>query len=196
MRKIIIILGLLVSISYVSAQSSIWKVNWDMNAPLGQTAEFTGKFSLRGVSVEGSWFLNDNIALGGAFSWGLFYEKTGMITEHAPGYDITGRQWRYHNFTPLLFKGEYYFGKAGKIRPYAGLGAGVVFDEVAKYIGLHELYSKEWMFGIAPEAGVMIPISNNVNAHIKAKYLHGFSNETDLQTLTISVGLAFTSYWY
>ncbi|MCL2042476.1 MAG: hypothetical protein FWG84_10650 [Bacteroidales bacterium] len=196
MKKVIIILGLLVATSYLSAQTSVWKVNWDMNAPLGQTTDFIGKFSMRGVSVEGSWFLNDNIALGGIFAWGLFYEKTGMITEHAPGYDITGHQWRYHNFTPLLFTGEYYFGTAGNIRPYAGLGAGVSFNETAKYIGLHELYSKEWMFTLAPEAGVMIPIANNVNAHVKAKYLHGFGKDADLQTFAISVGLAFTSYKY
>lgn len=196
MKKIIIILGLIVSNSYLLAQSSVWKVNWDMNAPLGQTADFIEKFSMRGISVEGSWFLNDNIALGGVFAWGLLYEKTKIITEHTSGYDLTGHQWRYHNFTPLLFNGEYYFGAAGNIRPYAGLGVGVLSSETVKYIGLHELYSKEWMFTLAPEAGIIIPIANNVNANVKAKYLHGFGKETNFQTLTISVGLAFTSYWY
>lgn len=197
MKKYIVI-ALIVGASFsLKSQTDVWKINWDMNAPVGQSADFINKFALRGLSVEASWFLNDNFALGGTAGWGLFYEKTEKITEvHGEGnVTVTGRQQKYLNFTPLLFNGEYYFGNSGKVRPYVGVGVGAIWAENVKNVGLYQLYDKNWMFGLAPQVGVIIPVVNNFNFHVKAKYLQGLWSEGDnLQTFTISVGFAFTSY--
>lgn len=200
MKKSIILATIAIFMSLnVSAQSNVWKINWDMNAPVGKTADFIGNFSVRGISVEASWFLGDNVALGGTLAWGLFYEKTDKITEHYldRNMTVTGVHQKYNNFTPFLFNGEYYFRNSGQVRPYVGLGVGASWSEAIKNVGLYQLYDKNWMFTLAPEVGLLIPISGNFNAHVKAKYLQGLWSEgTNLQTFTISVGFAFTSYRY
>lgn len=198
MKKYIIIALITAASFTLTAQTNVWKVNWDMNAPVGQSADFINKFSVRGISVDGSWFLNDNVALGGTAGWGLFYEKTDKITEvygQNGNITVTGKQQKYLNYIPLLFNGEYYFGNAGHVRPYVGVGVGAAWAESVKNVGLYQLYDKNWMFALAPEVGVIIPVANNFNFHVKAKYLQGLWSDGDnLQTFTISVGFAFTSY--
>ncbi|MDR0364004.1 MAG: porin family protein [Bacteroidales bacterium] len=197
MKKYIVIALIIAASFTVMAQTNVWKVNWDMNAPARQSSDFINKFSVRGVSIDASWFLNDNFALGGTVGWGLFYEKTDKITEVLEGGNITftGPQQKYLNFIPLLFNGEYYFGSSDHIRPYLGVGLGAAWVENVKNAVLYQIYDKNWMFALAPEVGVIIPLVNNLNFHVKAKCLQGLWSDGDnLQTFTISVGFAFTSY--
>lgn len=180
------------------AQSNIWKVSWDMNAPIGQTADFVSNFSFRGVSLDASWFVTENVALGASIGWGLFYEKTEKITEtHMDGaVSLTGKRQKYNNFVPLLFNAEYYFlSSTSAVRPFIGLGIGASWSELMCNVGLYQAYEKNWMFTLAPEVGIIIPIVNNFNAFAKVKYLQGFWKDgNDLQSFTISVGFAFATY--
>ncbi|MDL2312219.1 porin family protein [Bacteroidales bacterium OttesenSCG-928-B11] len=193
MKKYSIILVLAIASLQLNAQERLWKVNWDMNAPVGQTAEFIDNYSFRGFSIEGNWFVVDHLSLGINFSWGLFYENTGKISENIANNNavVTGTQKRYNNFTPIMFNAKYHFGD-WPVRPYIGFGFGPAWNETVKNIGLYQVYNKNWLFAIAPEVGILIPFIDNFGLNLSAKYQQGFWKDgQDLQTFTISVGFVF-----
>lgn len=191
-KNIIIVVFAIATFSLQAQVNSIWKINWDMNAPIGQTADFIGKYSCRGMSVDASWFVVDNFALGASFSWGILYEKTDKVTTHpTENVTITGYHQKYNNFVPLLFNAEYYIGK-GIARPYVGIGLGASWSETIHNIGLYQIYDKNWMFTLAPEVGVVVRLTGFLQAHVRVRYLQGFWKEgQDLQSFNISVGFAF-----
>lgn len=193
MKRYIIIVALIMASLQISAQNHLWKINWDMNAPVGQTGDFISKYSFRGVSFEGNWEVVDHLTLGINFGWGMLYENTGKMSETFANGNvvITGTQKRYNNFVPILFNAKYHFGD-WPVTPYIGFGFGPTWSEVLKDIGLYEGYDKNWLFTIAPEVGIYVPFTKSFGLNVSGKYLQGFWKEgQDLQTFTISVGFVF-----
>lgn len=193
MRKYIIFIAIAVATISLNAQvNSIWKINWDMNAPVGQTADFISNYSCRGMSVDASWFVTDGLALGASFGWGVLYDKTEKITTHpTENVTITGLHQKYNNFVPLLFNTQYYIG-SGVARPYVGLGFGTAWSETIHNVGLYQIHDQNWMFTLAPEVGVVVRLTGFLQAHVSVRYLQGFWQDgPDLQSFRISVGFAF-----
>lgn len=196
MKKLLIIIVAVCFSTTAFAQGNIWKLSWDMNQGLGNTNQYINQFSVRGISADAAWFLNDHWGIGGTISWGLFYKDFPKETiEINNSVSLTGKQVRYNNFVPIMLTGGYYFGNSGGVRPYLELGLGTIWSERITDIGLYEVVSKDWMFGMAPAAGVVIPISKNFCANAKLKYNVGFAKEGhNLSAFGLSIGFAWTSY--
>ena len=103
---------------------------------------------------------------------------------------------------------HYHFGEFGEIRPYVGLGTGVYFTTQLSYdrsllslqgnsdaleMGLYRIIQKDTQFGLAPMAGVAIPLNKDTNFNIGAIY--NWALETKKQQAVTSVGFNLGIGW-
>ena len=198
MRKIYITAVLLIGLAMNSNAQSFWAFNWDMSKGSGDTGDFIGNFNFRGASLDGRYFVNDNISVGGHLGWNTLYEKlTDLppieIEKDGISGDISGTQRHYLNVFPVLATSHYYFD-SGNVKPYIGIGLGGVWVEQRNEIGLTAFKSDSFGFGVQPEVGVFIPIGlNSTGINLAMKYLYGTS-AGDLDSLgmfNFSIGFAF-----
>lgn len=201
MKKIyltaILLLGLIVS---GNAQHSYWSINWDIAKGMGDTGDFVGNTSFRGISADGRYFFSENASVGGFFGWNVLNDKLSDLPPYEfEGADgsighISGTQYRYLNIFPVLINAHYYVETGGDIKPYAGMGIGTVYTEQRVDVGLTSLYSDTWAFGVQPEVGVYIPFGySGTGLNLAVRYLYGTSagELNSLSTLTFAVGFGF-----
>ncbi|MCF6224098.1 MAG: hypothetical protein L3J34_10270 [Flavobacteriaceae bacterium] len=198
MKKIYLTTILLIGLAFSSNAQSFWAVNWDITKGIGETSDFIGNVNFRGGSIEGRYFIKDNLTVGGLVGWSTLYEK---VTDLPPieieidgvQGDISGTQLHYLNVVPTLVTSHYFFDSE-KIKPYIGIGLGGVYVEQRNEIGLRSFYSDAFVFGAQPEFGVFIPLSySSSGINLAMKYLYGSSvGELDsLSILTFSIGFGF-----
>jgi len=168
-----------------------WAVSYDMAAPLGDTKDFTGNFSFRGVGLEGRYFKSPKTSIGFFAGWNVFTEKVSGTVQDG-NRTTTGTSARTINAVPLYVTGDYYFGDRGGARPYVGLGAGVIYNERRNDFGIFTSSSSKWQFALAPEAGVMFPVGASL-MYVGLRYNYGFKagDFESLQYLSINVGIGY-----
>lgn len=202
MRKIIILTIILFGfIQNSQAQSNLWTVNWDISSAIGSTGDFIDKTGFGGFSIDGRHFIENNISIGGSFSWHVFHEIYGNLPPieievvDGVGGHISGTQYRYANVLPLLVIGHLYVDTGESIKPYVGLGVGTVYMEERVEIGFVALQDNSWGLGIQPSIGAFIPFgvsSSGVNLAIKYTYGTNSGNIIDsVSLLTFSIGFGF-----
>ena len=202
MKKIFITVILFASVLANSqAQTSLWTANWDIAFGAGDTGDFIDKTSFGGFSVDGRYFVEENISIGGSFSWQVFHEiyknLPPISIEESDGVqiDISGTQYRYSNIFPFLFTGHVYVDTSGSIKPYVGLGIGTIYIEERLDIGFVSLSDYSWGLGLQPSIGVFVPFgasSTGVNLAFKYTYGTNSGNFTDsLSMFNFSVGFGF-----
>jgi hypothetical protein len=193
MKKLILLLLCTVS-GFFSYGQSIHGLSYSLALPTGKTGDYIGKLQWRGVTLEGKYFLTNNITLGWQTGWNTMYEsETGEFTEGTV--TRSGTQYRYLNVWPALFTMDYLFGEDGDIQPYAGVGAGAYWIGQRTLMGLTETKYSTWNFGIAPEIGVLFPVNLNSNFYVNLKYNYGINGSSDVDNysfLTFNVGFL----WY
>ena len=201
--KYIITLLVLITASTVFAQQSgIWKFQYDMGIPTGNTKDYINSFSARGLAIEGETYISENISIGGRAAWNVFYKNIGWVQEHiiinidgnkSEG-DIYGYEKRYINILPLMATAHYTFNN-DKFIPYAGLGVGTYYIEKSKQMGIYIIPTDSWHFGLAPEAGIVIPLGKTSNWGINLNVRYNWAAKTkniDAQSwLNTSVGLSY-----
>jgi len=155
MKKIFITILLVAGLFATSyAQTSLWTVNWDIATGSGDTGDFIDKTSFGGFSIDGRYFVEENISIGGSMSWQSFNEiydnlppveldGSNGITGH-----ISGTQYRDSNIFPLLFTGQVYVDTGGDIMPYVGMGIGTIYLEERLDIGLVSFSDDSWGLGL------------------------------------------------
>ncbi len=52
-----------------SNAQSFWAINWDISTGVSDTGDFIGNVNVRGASLDGRVFINDNFAVGGHLGW-------------------------------------------------------------------------------------------------------------------------------
>jgi hypothetical protein len=75
---------------------------------------------------------------------------------------------------------HYYFGKRKDLRFYMGANAGLYYILQRLDIGVWRIDSNNWHFGLAPEAGVLIPLDGQSHIIINLKYNYAFDAGTGL----------------
>ena len=153
---IILIVFLFVLNAYNASSQSTFTTQYAINFPLGNTGDYIGKTSFRGISLDYRYFIQPNIAVGIGTGWYTFYEKQnyGTYSNDDGSLAISGVQYRYINSAPILFVGDYYFSPEEKISPFAGLGIGVTYNEINTEMGQYYVDIDTWQFSLAPEVGV------------------------------------------
>ena len=193
MKKLFITILIALSSLGAMAQDGLFAVTYSMAMPLGSTSDYISKFSPRGFGVEGRGFLNDNISLGGSFTWNVFFEELKNETFTQGTESITANQFRYINTYPINFTAHYYFGDYGSTRFNVGLGLGAYKINRRTEFGIFQVEHNYWHFGLAPEAGVLIPLGASTDIMLSVRYNYAFKTEgVDYSWLGFNVGFA----WY
>jgi hypothetical protein len=195
MRKGLILVLLLAPFLVTAAEAQddwFFGLAWSVSVPSADTKEFTDKTSFRGASMEIRKMTQPNLSFGGVFAWHVF-DWNGVETGSLDNTTVTGTQYRYGNYFPLMLNGHYYLGKKGGARFFGGLNAGGFITERRLEVGLIAITEDKWLWGGAPELGVAIPFNWNLAGFLNARYYYGFaSGDTPaLSYLNLGVGLVW-----
>lgn len=132
--------------------------------------------------------------------WNTFYKDKGKLTGDflfkgsKDIHTITGYQYRYINTVPIMVMGRYWLTDQNTMfRPYLGLGLGTQLDRTKNRSGTIHATNARWQFAFAPEIGTIIPVNDQFEFNIGAKYTYGTkSGKVEaMQNFTISVGIVF-----
>ena len=177
---------IVLAICFIIPQKQMFAQNWygaatyQISFPIGDTEDFTGNTSFRGIGLDFRYTIAKSTTVGITLGWNVFNERTyGSVetgTEN-PGV-VTGTFDRYLNSFPIMANVHYYLGKKGEIRPYAGLNGGVYRMLQRASIGIVTLQNDRWDWGIAPEIGVIIPIDRELAFMVNGKYNYTFTGES------------------
>ena len=185
MRIACTIVALLLLVSAPAfAQDGIIRLSYDFAFGLGDTKEFVSSDpSWRGFTFEYRHFITPNISVGGTAGWQVFdHETTDLITIRDAEVDvvdgetitlngdISGTQFRFLNSFPIMGTVHYHMGDEFGMQPFFGIGVGTQRVEERLEIGRFVTERANWKFAIAPEAGVLIPVSNNIKALVGVRY--------------------------
>ena len=140
---------------------------------LGNTADFTNNFSLRGSEIVVDKFLAEDLSVGIALGWNVFREKVVGESFEYKNLLITGTQFRYTNIVPLNVKGNKYFGN-NTMKPFIGVGLGTAYAKQTNNAGIFSFIDDQWQFNLAPEAGIQSMVSSKLMVSFKVKYSYSF----------------------
>ena len=152
-------------------------LTYSVSIPSGDTKTFVDEISWRGIGLDYRYLIDRQYSIGLFFGWNVFYQRTDKTTEVEKG-AITGTSDRYINSFPIMANIFYYFGKRKSIRPYVGLNAGGYYMLQRFEIGVAAWQEDQWQWGIAPEAGVVIPVERDFGIMLNGKYNYAFTGES------------------
>ena len=167
-------------------------VNYGISVPMGDTRDFISNTSFRGFSFEFGRFFTEEISVGFLFAWSVFNESFPRDTYEFEDLTLTGNLYRYINAFPLMAMGRYNFSPDSRFRPYVGLASGAYVINKVSDFGVHRYENKNWHFGLAPEAGLIIGIGTEAYLNLGARYNHAFKSGGDTHSwLSIQTGVTF-----
>lgn len=197
----LVILSLFLICSFQSAYGQTKKIiSYNLSLPLGNTSNFINRFSFRGGSFEVRQMLGDDYSVGILGGWHVLNKATyATYTENT--FSISGKQFRTINSVPILLTAHRYFRKKGEvdeeiIRPYAGAGIGMQYVNKNMDLGNYTLSDKNWHFGVAPELGIIFPVSisyNHLSIVVSSRLHYAFkaADSPSFSYLNFNVGLQF-----
>lgn len=158
------------------AQNKLTVLSYNVGFPSGDTKDFIDDTSWLGFSFDFRSYKDRKspIMVGFHFAWQVFDKRTSGTTVLENG-AITGTQRRYINSLPFLLTGHYYLGDARGTKYFAGLGAGAYYIIDRLEIGVAAFEENNWHFGLMPEVGVQVPLSN-IDGILSAQYHYAFKS--------------------
>jgi len=194
MKKIFLALVLtgLFAVSQVNAQESIFTMEYSVGIGTGDTKDFVGTVSWRGISFEYRYFTQPNIGIGFETGYNLFYEEKPYATYTKGTQSISGYQYRYLHMVPILAAADYYFKPDAQANPFIGLGLGTLYANRDVDMGMYTMEDDAWQFALRPEIGTII-YTNSADIILAAKYMMGFktSDMAANNYFTINLGIVF-----
>jgi len=207
--KIKYIIALLVFISFTSfAQELLTNVTWNIGIPVSKMNQYTTDVTYRGFTISGRRFLDKYNSVGFMTGWNIFDEKNYdpiEIKSDGGSGTISGTQVRSVNSFPLLVGVHHHYGKKEDMRVFVGLNAGMYYILQRLDMGVYRIDNDNWHFGMAPEAGIIIPFDGeNTGFYLGARYNYAFDSGTALggsennfySFYELNIGFAFSSRWF
>ncbi len=157
------------------AQQGFWGLTYMVSTPTGDTKDFTNDFSWRNIGLEGRYPVRPNVTVGLYTAWNVFHERTSRLIsteliETGQAIDVSGVQLRHLDAFPIMANVHYYFGNRRSMRPYIGANVGTYYIKHRLEIGSVAFVDDTWHFGVAPEAGIVLPTRSNVRAFLNVRY--------------------------
>ncbi|MCA1761522.1 MAG: hypothetical protein ABR574_04900 [Cryomorphaceae bacterium] len=180
-------------IGFAFSQDWNTMVTYNIGLPLGNTSDFIGETSFRGVMVSGDYFIEDEWSFG--FTAGIqnFYEELGKNTYSERQITVTGDEFRYLTAAPFLFTGKYHFDRFNPISAHVGLGTGLYYMvQTTEFAGLF-FEERNWQFGLMPDVGVGFELSPSTDFYVAAQYNYYLESKDILSQsyVAFNVGLRF-----
>src|SRR5262245_43098059 len=169
-----------------------WSYEWGL--PIGDLEEYVSNDSWVGFTLQGRTFVADRWAVGGFIGYNVFYENTQDVIDLPRG-AISGDQYRHMSMVPIMV-GLYRHMGPGR-RLYIGINGGVYYHYQLLDIGVLSLSTSEWLWGFAPEAGLVLATRGRTAVALQAKYNvpvsggDGFLSGQERSMQYLSVGLSF-----
>ena len=158
------------------AQNWFGAATYEVSFPTGDAKDYTNSTSFRGFGLDFRKVVQPGTTAGLFFGWNVFHERVSGAFPLRIG-AVNGVQDRYINSFPMMLNVHRYFGKEGAAKPYVGLNAGG-FIVVQRFdIGLTSLQKDHWEWGIAPDVGVVIPLTERTKLLINGKYNYASTGE-------------------
>jgi hypothetical protein len=189
----IIILLTIGSLS-ASAQDNFFSFQYSMGLGTGDMADFNSSYSFRGAMLEWRKFVTPTVGVGIDVGWNTFYKKVPNESYTQGNATLTGKQYRYQNTFPMLAVGNYYFNPDQKLRPFAGLGLGTMYNVRDTQMYVYSLEQDAWHFVMCPQAGILYELGFSTQLYVGLKYNIGLQSgdfDNGQSYLAINVGLAF-----
>jgi len=191
MKKLPLIFFILFSINAFS--QSMHGVTYSTALGIGETGDYISRLSWRGFTIDGKYFINDNMTLGWTTGWQTLYEPvSGSFTDGTR--TMTGTQYRYLNILPVQMTYNFFFNEDGEIQPFLGLGVGTYWIERKTNMGLFSSTSDNWHFGLSPEVGVLFPVNIQSNFYVTVRYNHAFPSNDSITYSYLGFNVGFL--WY
>ena len=191
MNKFFIIIVLALASMVAKGQNkTIILVNFAPSLSLGETADFTNGFSIRGIDFEVNKFLMEDLSLGFVVSWNIFREMISGETFEYEDLTLIGTQFRYTNTTPLNVNVKKYFARE-EASTYIGFGIGSMYAKQTNEIGVFSLNEDKWLFNVAPEIGLVYDFNRNnvVSFKLKFNYSPKAGDFPSISYLSFGIGL-------
>ena len=168
--------------------------SYSIALPMGNSSDYIGQTSFRGISFEWNTSIKPNLELGLESGWNVFYEKVGEKVYTEGTASVSGTQYRYINAVPTIGGATYHFKNDSKIKPYGGLGLGTVYIDRDTDLGMYRISNQVWQFSVRPELGIRYEMGGQGTAlQIGAKY-YANSDTDDLEGqpfVAINIGFVF-----
>ena len=155
---------------------------YSVSIPTGDTKSFVEEISWRGIGLDYRYMIDRTYSVGLNFGWNVFYERAENKTTQTENGAVTGTSDRTINAFPIMANIHYYFGERKSIRPYVGLNAGGYVMLQRFEIGVFAWERDSWEWGIAPEAGVVIPVERDFGIILNGKYNYALTGEDVFET--------------
>jgi len=186
MKKLMMLMLAVILMAGFSSQS-FGQIKIGANAGIGlPMGDFGDGYKMGfGGSVEGKYFLNDNLAIGATFGFYSFKMKDDLLTyeKSESSADAT------FTIMPILATVDYYFATEG-FKPYVGAGVGL-YSWKSKvsvpYFGDVEVTGSD--LGIAPTVGFCYGLSEKIDLNVNAKYNMIFTEGSSTTFLGINAGI-------
>jgi len=182
------------------AGSFYGSVVYQLGIPVGNTFDYISDVEWRGLGVDLQWMLKPTISVGLALGWNVFYENINATIDYVPGnrtpgFAISGNQDRSFNFFPLLADVRFLPRLKNGVRPFLGLGIGGYVATQSLGIGLHTYTQTAFLFGLAPEVGIIVPVEGGAAVQFSVRYNMAFpGGGIDFQQwVGLSLGIAWGS---
>lgn len=176
MRVLLAMIMVLALGSPAYAQGDWWfGMAYETSLASGDAADFTGGLSWRGASFSGRKMVKDNVSTGFWTAWHVMNESgVGTVGFELEGFDdaldLTGDFFRYINSFPIMLNAHWYSGMVGSPRFFLGLNGGVYYIERRVEVGVFAVDEDNFHFGLAPEAGIAVPMGWRSRGFIGARY--------------------------
>jgi opacity protein-like surface antigen len=169
----------LCTVGVLKAQSTT-TITYPIAFPTGDLKDYSSKTSFRGINLDFQKMVQDNVGVGFSVGWNVFYEELNYDTYTLDNVSLSGKQWRYSNFIPMLVSSTYQLKPGDSMNPYVGLGVGVTYSLRNTDMNLYTLEQDAWNFTLQPAVGVLIEASDVTKVNISARYTHGFEAGNEL----------------
>lgn len=199
MYRVLVILALA-----CAAQAKDWMatINYNVAVPGQQMKPYINNTSLLGFTLDARKFVSPAVSLGASLGHQVFYWRSSEIPSLENGF-FSNTQYRFLNTLPFMLTAHYYFHMPNGMKPYLGAHVGGYYAWQRAEMGIVVQENRKWRWGIAPEAGVLIPVgAMHMNIGSKLSYL-GLPGETSLGDpqkqlfMSFFVGLSFINVnWY
>ena len=189
------------------AQELLTSLTWNTGIPVSKMNQYTSDVTYRGFTIAGRRFIDKENSVGFMSGWNIFAEKSydpiNIQQENGSG-TISGRQVRSINSIPVLIGMQHFFGNKKDMRTFVGINTGVYYILQRLDMGVYRINNDNWHFGLAPEAGLIIPFDGDASLELGARYNYAFDSGTAFggaennfySFWEINIGFAFSSRWF
>jgi opacity protein-like surface antigen len=203
MKYLLVLVAFGAFVSGAYADDMIFALTYEPAVPLSDTRDFIEEASFRGFGIELRRFYNPlspNVSFSlswhvNGFSENVSYAEAQWFVR-ADGDNLI--QERRLNASPVLAHVDYHFNTLAESPswvPYVGCGIGAYWIKMKTQFGDDEpVEDSNWHFALAPEAGFMVPLSQDIPLIIAVRYNYAFKSGTsEHQYLSFSLGFGYAT---